>query len=477
MKLYQSRQSLGFFGGILLFLLILILPTSESLSPAALRVAAVATLMAIWWVTEPIPIPITALLPIALFPGFDVMSVHQVTSAYANHIIFLFLGGFIIALCFERWNLHKRIALHVISLVGNSQKRILLGFMLATALLSMWVSNTATTLMMIPVVIAVVKKIDGSGESIFGMTLMLGVAYAASIGGVATLIGTPPNAILAGVLEQQLNIDISFYDWMVFAFPLSCVFLAITWFYLCYLQKKEHIIIKPLDKAVISDELSKLGKITAEEKKILGVFIFVALAWIARGLIDIEFFKQIKDSTIAIFGAILLFIIPAKNRSTRLMDWDTAKKLPWDILLLFGGGFALASGFSETGLTTWIGSQLSFLAGVNILIIILAISLLVIFLTEVTSNTATASLLIPIMVGLSEVMQLPPMYLMATVAISASCAFMLPVATPPNAIVYSSRLVTIQQMARTGFLLNIIGSLLITLFIIKFLPLVFSLYI
>jgi len=201
----------------------------------------------------------------------------------------------------------------------------------------------------------------------------------------------------------------------------------------------------------------------------------VALAWIARGLIDIEFFKQIKDSTIAIFGAILLFIIPAKNRSTRLMDWDTAKKLPWDILLLFGGGFALASGFSETGLTTWIGGQLNFLADVNILFIILAVSLLVIFLTEVTSNTATASLLIPIMVGLSEVMQLPPMYLMATVAISASCAFMLPVATPPNAIVYSSRFVTIQQMAKTGFLLNILGSLLITLFIVRFLPWVFSL--
>ncbi|MCF6236359.1 MAG: DASS family sodium-coupled anion symporter [Gammaproteobacteria bacterium] len=451
------------------------MPTSESLTPAALHVAAIATLMAVWWVTEPVPIPITALIPIALFPTFDVMSVHQVTSNYANHIIFLFLGGFIIALCFERWNLHKRIALYVISIVGNSQKRILLGFMLATALLSMWVSNTATTLMMIPVVVAVIKKIDESGESIFGMTLMLGVAYSASIGGVSTLIGTPPNAILAGVLEQQLNISISFFDWLVFALPLSLIFLALTWVYLCYLQKKEHIHIKPLDKAVIKDELAKLGQITPEEKKILGVFILVALAWIARGLIDIEFFKQIKDSTIAIFGAILLFIIPAKNRSTRLMDWDTAKKLPWDILLLFGGGFALASGFSETGLTTWIGGQLNFLADVNILFIILAVSLLVIFLTEVTSNTATASLLIPIMVGLSEVMQLPPMYLMATVAISASCAFMLPVATPPNAIVYSSRFVTIQQMAKTGFLLNILGSLLITLFIVRFLPWVFSL--
>jgi len=475
MKSYLSRQNLGFFGGILLFLLILVLPKSPSITPEAIRVAAIAALMATWWITEPIPLSVTALLPIALFPTFDVMSVHEVTSAYANNIIFLFLGGFIIALCFERWNLHKRVALYIISVVGNSHNKILLGFMLATALLSMWISNTATTLMMIPVVIAVIKKIDSSGESIFAMTLMLGVAYSASIGGVATLIGTPPNAILAGVLEQQLAISISFFDWLIFAFPLSCVFLLFVWVYLCYLQKKEHIQIELLEKVVIKAEIAKLGKITAEEKKILAVFLLVAFAWIVRGLVDIELFKQIKDSTIAIFGAILLFIIPAKHQTTHLMDWDTAKKLPWDILLLFGGGFALASGFSETGLTTWVGNQLNFLAGVNIIIIIFTVSLLIIFLTEITSNTATASLLIPLMVALSEAMQLPPMYLMATVAISSSCAFMLPVATPPNAIVYSSRFVTIQQMARTGFLLNIVGSILISFFIIQFLPLVFLL--
>ena len=444
------------------------------MNPAALSVAAVAALMATWWITEAIPLPITALLPIALFPILDVMSVSSVTSAYSNHIIFLFLGGFIIALCIERWNLHKRIALYTILMVGNSHKRILLGFMLATALLSMWISNTATALMMLPVAIAVIKKIDDSGESIFGMTLMLGIAYSASIGGVATLIGTPPNAILAGTLEQQLNINISFFDWLIFAFPLSCVFLAIAWIYLGHQQKKEHSLLKSFDKTVIKDELAKLGKLTPEEKKVLFVFSLVAVGWIARGLIDIEFFRQIKDSTIAIIGAILLFMIPAKNGSTRLMDWNTAKKLPWDILLLFGGGFALASGFSETGLTVWIGGQLNFLEGVSILMIILVLSLLVIFLTEVTSNTATASLLIPVMIAVSEALQLPPMYLMATVAISASFAFMLPVATPPNAIVYSSRYVTIQQMARTGFLLNIIGSILITFFILNFLPMVFT---
>ncbi len=444
------------------------------MNPAALSVSAIAALMATWWITEAIPIPITALLPIALFPTLDVMNVNNVTSAYSNHIIFLFLGGFIIALCIERWNLHKRIALQTILIVGSSHKKILLGFMLATACLSMWISNTATTLMMIPIAIAVIKKIDDSRESIFGMTLMLGVAYSASIGGVATLIGTPPNAILAGILEQQLDTSISFFDWLTFALPLSCIFLAIVWIYLSYQQKKEHSSLNTFDKTLIKDELAKLGQLTTEEKKVLIVFFLVAVGWIARGLIDIEIFRQIKDSTIAIIGAILLFMIPAKNGSTRLMDWETTKKLPWDILILFGGGFALASGFSESGLTIWIGSQLNFLEGVNILIIIFALSLLIIFLTEITSNTATASILIPVMIALSEVMQLPPMYLMATVAISASFAFMLPVATPPNAIVYSSRYVTIQQMAKTGFLLNIVGSVLITFFILKFLPLVFS---
>ena len=468
------HQNFGLFLGVVLFFIVIALPLPDSMSQAALYVAAVAVLMATWWITEAIPIPITALLPIALFPLLDVMAVKQVTSAYANHMIFLFLGGFILALCIEKWNLHKRIALYTIYLVGSSRKRLLLGFMLATAFLSMWISNTAATLIMIPVAIAVVKKSSQADGSTFGMILMLGVAYSASIGGVTTLIGTPPNAILAGVLEQQLNITISFFDWLIFALPLSAIFLLIVWAYLSFIGRDKNPSNENLDKNIIIDELKKLGEITSEEKKVLFVFILVAIAWISRGLLDLEIFKQIKDSTIAIIGAILLFIIPAKNNSTRLMDWDTTKKLPWDILLLFGGGFALASGFSQTGLTSWLGNQLAFLEGANIILIVLAVSLLVIFLTEITSNTATASLLIPVMVAISEAMNLPPMLLMATVAIAASCAFMLPVATPPNAIVYSSRYVTIQQMAKTGFVLNIVGSLLITLFITQVFPTFFE---
>jgi len=474
LNLIKMHQNFGLFLGVVLFFIVIALPLPDSMSQAALYVAAVAVLMATWWITEAIPIPITALLPIALFPLLDVMAVKQVTSAYANHMIFLFLGGFILALCIEKWNLHKRIALYTIYLVGSSRKRLLLGFMLATAFLSMWISNTAATLIMIPVAIAVVKKSSQADGSTFGMILMLGVAYSASIGGVTTLIGTPPNAILAGVLEQQLNITISFFDWLIFALPLSAIFLLIVWAYLSFIGRDKNPSNENLDKNIIIDELKKLGEITSEEKKVLFVFILVAIAWISRGLLDLEIFKQIKDSTIAIIGAILLFIIPAKNNSTRLMDWDTTKKLPWDILLLFGGGFALASGFSQTGLTSWLGNQLAFLEGANIILIVLAVSLLVIFLTEITSNTATASLLIPVMVAISEAMNLPPMLLMATVAIAASCAFMLPVATPPNAIVYSSRYVTIQQMAKTGFVLNIVGSLLITLFITQVFPTFFE---
>ena len=472
-KLLHSRQQIGFYSGIVLFLVILLMPQPATMSDAAQCVAAVAALMATWWITEAIPLAVTALLPIVLFPALDVMSVSAATAPYANHIIFLFLGGFLIALSIERWNLHKRIALYTIYLIGHSPKRILLGFILATAFLSMWISNTATALMMLPVALAVIKNIDNSGESIFGMTLMLGIAYAASIGGVATIIGTPPNAILAGVLEQQTGVSISFFDWMVFALPLAAIFLLMAWAYLCILQRKEHIKLESVEHSFIVNELQQLGKITTEEKKVLAVFSLVAIGWITRGFIDIELFKQIKDSTIAIIGAILLFIIPANNNTTRLMDWETAKKLPWDILILFGGGFALALGFSESELTHWLGNQLNFLQGIHTVVIIAVVSLLVIFLTEITSNTATASLLIPLMVALSDTLNLPPMYLMVTVAIAASYAFMLPVATPPNAIVYSSRCVTIQQMARTGFLLNIAGCLLITLFVTQYLPMIF----
>jgi len=472
-------QYRGMLIGLFLFLLLLLIPLPEGMSYQARAVAAIALLMASWWISETIPLAITALLPVILFPIFDVMSVPHVTSAYGNQVIFLFLGGFIIALSIERWNLHKRIALRTIQFLGTSAPRVIMGFMIATAFLSMWISNTATALMMLPVAMAVIGRINqvqdsSTSKNSFATILMLSIAYSASIGGVATLIGTPPNAIFAGIVQQQLQVSISFFDWMIFATPLALIFLIIAWFYFVYILLDRKNNPPSLDRQVIDHEIQQMGPMSIEEKRVFVVFLLVAFSWIFRGMIDLPLLEKINDSVIAIAGAILLFLVPASAKNKRLMDWQTAKNIPWDILILFGGGFALASGFSSSGLTKWIGNELLFLQGIPTIIIVLSLSLLVIFLTEVTSNTATASLLIPIMVALSDALQMPAMYLMATVAIAASYAFMLPVATPPNAIIYSSRRVTIMQMVKAGFYLNLIGSVLITAAIMILMPLVWS---
>lgn len=448
------------------------------MSPAAWKVVAVASLMATWWITEAIPIAATALLPVALFPLLKVMSTKATTSSYANDIVFLFLGGFLIAMAMQKWHLHRRIALHIIKVVGVSPSRIILGFMLATAFLSMWVSNTATTMMMLPIAIAVVSKLtnnDSSGANgytaYFGVALMLGIAYSASIGGVATLIGTPPNAILAGVVEHVYGHRISFAAWMAFGLPLSIVMLALAWFYLTRIAYQvKHQGVTGM-KGVIEKELQQLGAMSRQEQLVALIFAMVAIAWIVRGLLEIKWLDDVSDASIAIVGALLLFIIPANIKKREfLLDWSSAVKLPWDILLLFGGGFALAHGVSESGLTEWIVQQMSILKGANVIIVILVITLAIIFLTEVTSNTATATLVLPLLGALATALDIAPMTLMVPAAIAASYAFMLPVATPPNAIVFSSRYVSIPQMARAGFYMNLVASLLITLFVVVFLP-------
>ena len=472
----NKSQKIGIYLGPIFFLVILLLPTPEGMSESAQIVAATAVLMATWWISEALPFAMTALIPICLFPVFDVMAVNQVSPAYANQIIFLFMSGFIFALCIERWHLHKRIALHTIQSFGFSYQKILLGFMVSTAFLSMWVSNTATTLMMIPIAIAVATRLepDNKSENSFSLSLLLGIAYSASIGGVATLIGTPPNAILAGMLEQQTGISIGFFDWMLFALPLAIVFLFIAWFYLNFMMKKVlGNTAQSKGKEILQQELKKLSPLSREEKLVIGVFSTVCFFWVVRGFIDLELFRNIKDSTIGMLGAILLFVLPAKNGTQRLMDWQTTKKLPWEILILFGGGFALASGFEHTELTQWLALKFSFFQGISLVIIIFTIVLFVIFLTEITSNTATATLLIPLMIALSQSLDVSPLMLATAVAIATSYAFMLPVATPPNAIVFSSGRVPIQKMARTGFWLNVIGSFLITLFVTMLLPLIF----
>jgi sodium-dependent dicarboxylate transporter 2/3/5 len=478
----QQRGLVGLLLGVLLFGLILLLPLPDGMTPQGLRVAAVAVLMAVWWVTEAIPIPATALLPIALFPVLGVLSGSDVTRAYGNHLIYLFLGGFLIAVTMEKWNLHHRIALYTIRLVGVTPQRIVLGFMLATAFLSMWISNTAATMMMVTIAMAVTREIEPDdrhmpGEFWFGTVLMLGIGYAASIGGVATLIGTPPNAIFAGVIEKYYAISIDFLDWMMFALPLSLLMLFVAWFYLTRVLFTRADMHLPGSRALIRECIDRLGPMSRQEKSIAAVFCAVALLWILRGLFQPQELSMVKDSTIAIAGALLLFLIPVNlGKKEFLLDWKTAVTIPWDIIILFGGGFALAQGFSETGLTRWLAEQLTVLQGFNAILIIAAVVLLVVFLTEVTSNTATASLLLPVMGAMATAIGMNPLGLMVAAVVAASFAFMLPVATPPNAIVFSSRYISITQMASAGFRLNLIGVVIITAFVYLLLPLAWGIH-
>ena len=464
----KHRNVVGLLAGPLLFMLLLLSPLPEGMTPQGLRVAAVAVLMAVWWVTEAIPIPATALLPIALFPVLGVLSGSEVTHAYGNHLIYLFLGGFLIAVTMQKWNLHHRIALYTIRLVGVTPQRIVLGFMLATAFLSMWISNTAATMMMVTIAMAVTGEMEHDqrtkpGEFWFGTVLMLGIGYAASVGGVATLIGTPPNAIFAGVVEKTYGISIGFVEWMKFALPLSLVMLFVIWIYLVRVLLSNTEVHLPGSRATIMKQITRLGPMSRQEKTVAAVFCAVAALWILRGLYQPASLAMVKDSTIAMAGAMLLFLIPVDLKKREfLLDWKTAVTIPWDIIILFGGGFALAQGFSESGLTRWLAEQLSVLQGVDAILIVAAVVLLVVFLTEVTSNTATASLLLPVMGALASAIEMNPLGLMVAAVVAASFAFMLPVATPPNAIVFSSRYISIAQMVAAGFRLNLIGVVVIT---------------
>ncbi|MDT8447482.1 MAG: DASS family sodium-coupled anion symporter [bacterium] len=485
---YSRRQLIGLFAGPVVFVLLLLLPVPGGLKPEAYRVMVVAVLMATWWVTEAIPIPATALLPIALFPTLGVMPSNSATSPYANHLIYLFLGGFFIAMTMEKWNLHKRIALYTIRLVGTSPNRIVLGFMLATAFLSMWISNTATAMMMVPIALAVINQaartIQEGGEDIdvrpgkfrFGMALMLGIAYSASIGGVGTIIGTPPNTIMVGVIEKTFGVQVSFAAWMAVGVPLSVVMLVATWYYLTRIAFKIKIKELPGGRELILRQIRELGPMKREEKSILAVFLFVSISWILRGFLHIPDIALMHDSTIAVIGALMLFVIPSNLAQGRfLLDWETAKKVPWDVILLFGGGLSLAHGFAVTGLAQWIGEQLTSISGAPMLVMIFVVVFVTIFLTEITSNTATATMLMPILASTAVAMAIHPYGLMVGAGIAASYAFMLPIATPPNAVVFGSGYVTIPQMAKAGFWVNLAASVLITLFIYFYLPWVWNL--
>ncbi|MEZ4944612.1 MAG: SLC13 family permease [Cyclobacteriaceae bacterium] len=465
-----------------LCILLMLVGGPDDMPASAYAVVACTVWIALWWLTEAVPIAITSLLPILLFSVLGVMSVTSVTDYYSNPIIFLFIGGFIIALAMEKWNLHRRIALSIIQFTGTNQRQILLGFILATGFLSMWISNTATTMLMLPIALSIIDQLvqlftdkSSTASSTFGKALLISIPYSASIGGVATLVGTPTNLIFIESVQQFYGAEVPFDSWFFFAFPLSLILGAFLWWNMSFGAFKLSSVEVTGSKEIISNELVKLGKMKYEEKWILTVFCFVAFAWIFRQLLIQPFFPEVNDTTIAIAGALVLFVVPSKGVAREMiMDWNYAKRLPWAVILLFGGAFALAGSFMETGLTHWIGNKLSLLKGVEPWIIILIVVAVVNYLTELTQNMATCTLMLPILAGLSEAIGVHPFSLMVPMTIASSCAFMLPVATAPNAIVFGSGKLEIKDMVRAGFLLNIFSIILITLFTKYLMPIIWG---
>jgi len=485
MKNLKSNLSLknitGFIIGPLVFFLIIFFFDLEPGKPQVTYTLAIAFLMAVWWITEIIPLSVTSLLPVVLFPLLGVMNGKAVSSTYFNYVIFLFAGGFLVALAMEKWNLHKRIALRILLITGTSPLWLLFGFMLASAFLSMWISNTATVMMMLPIILSIIGQLEEhiGKKNIrgFSVAILLGTAYAASIGGIATLVGTPPNPILVQVMLIMFpkSPDINFFDWFIFAMPITLILFIFVWLFLYLLFKPKTKWVE-LDKNTFRKQYRELGIMSFEEKIILTDFILLAILWLTRSGLEIgstkipgwgSVFKHpeyLNDGTVAIAMALILFLIPSKNRKgKRIMNRKMIGRLPWGILLLFGGGFALASGFKVSGLSEWFGYQLEGAAGQPHMIMVFVVAIGMTFLTELTSNTATTQLILPILAGLSVSLNVHPLLLMLPATISASMAFMLPVATPPNAIVFSSRRISIGTMARTGFILNIVGAIVITL--------------
>ncbi len=473
-RTYRTAQRVGLFAGGAVFALMLALPGPASLPAEGWRAAAVTVLMAVWWMTEAIPIPATALLPLVLFPLLGILEMADAASAYAQDLIFLFMGGFLLAVTMERWGLHRRIALSVMTSVGTSPPRLVLGFMLATAFLSMWISNTATTAMMLPIALAVGDRFrpeQAEDSYPFGIALMLGIAYAASIGGVGTLIGTPPNAVFAAAAEEILGVEIGFLQWAMVGMPLVVIMLPLAWLLLVKVLYPPKV--GDVDgAAVIREERDRLGAPSRGEWTVGVVFILTASAWILRapksfGAVSIpgiqSFAPAVRDSTIAMAAAVALFLIPVSwKKGIFALDWRTARRIPWGVLVLFGGGLSLARAMEQSGLASWIGGAVEALETVPVVVLLAAVGALFVFLTEITSNMATATMAMPVMAGVAGGLGIEPLYLMATAVLGCSMAFMLPVATPPNAIVFSSDYLTIPQMSRAGIWLNLIAIGVIT---------------
>ena len=462
--------------GPLFFIVLHLFGPPASMSNDAYSLILIIIWMGVWWITEAIPIAVTSLLPLVLFPLTGIVDLSSTAASYGHKIIFLFIGGFILALAIEKWKLHKRIALYIIMVIGNDISKIILGFMLATAFLSMWISNTATTVMMLPIGLSIITQLNDNPNTkknenkLFGKALMLSIAFSASIGGVATLIGTPPNLIFASFIQESYGVEISFLQWMKFGLPISILLLFIAWLYLTKIAFKFNNKEFTLGKQEIAIQLKNLGPIKLEEKLVLILFGLTIFCWITRSFLLNIYIPEIDDTIIAIASAILLFIIPSSKKGQKLISWEDAVKLPWGILLLFGGGLAIASGFKTTGLADWIGNQLTLIDALSLFFIIFLIVTIVNFLTEITSNLATTAMLLPIMAPIALSLNINPYMLMVSTTVAASCAFMLPVATAPNALVFGSGYLKIPDMIKAGIWMNLISIIIITIMVYFLLP-------
>ena len=476
----KASKNFGLILGPLMFFVILLFFHPSGLNDQSNAVLAATIWIAIWWIFEALPIAVTALLPIVLFPITGGMDLAQTTASYGHKLIFLIMGGFMIAIAIEKWNLHKRIALNIIYFIGTDLRKIILGFMVATAFLSMWISNTATAVMMLPIGVVIIKQLkdnpntDENENNIFGKALMLAIAYSASIGGIATLIGTPPNLVMAGIVSQVYGYEISFLEWIVFGLPVSMLLLAICWVYLtryAFTFKQDKF---PGGREEILKLKNELGVISYEQKIVGLVFISVGFCRITRSFLLQKIFPALDDAIIAIIFAMILFIINAKSKKDKILEWKEAVKMPWGILLLFGGGMSLAKAFDVSGLAIWIGNQITAFGNFDLFLFLILLVTAINFLTEVTSNVATTAMLLPVIAPIALELDIHPFILMTAAAVAASCAFMLPVATPPNVIVFGSGYLRIPDMVKKGFLLNIISILIIVLMVYYLLPVVWD---
>ncbi len=473
-------KKIGLLLGPLLFLLIYNLPFII-INAEADKVVAIAVWMICWWITETVSISVTALIPLCFFPLLQIMDIKSTASSYGSPIVFLFFGGFVMALALEKVKLHKRIALNIVKITGTTPNKVILGFMFATAFLSMWISNTATTVVMLPIGLSVIDLLkndeDGftQGDKNFALSLMLGIAYAANVGGVATIIGTPPNTVMIGFLEQEYGIDISFLKWMIMGVPFSIMMILLIYFVLVKIVYPNGLGVKNDSKEIIDSQLAKLGKVGPIEQRVLLIFMVTMLLWISRSYMN-EWFPIIKltDAGISMLAAFALFTLPFNfGKHTFILEWNDTKKLPWGILILFGGGLALASALSKAGVIDYIGELVSSNTALSVLMVGSLLIVIMLFMTELMSNVALVAIFTPVIAGIALGLNVNMLHLLIPITMASSCAFMLPMATPPNAIVFASGYIKVHEMAKAGFVLNVLSVLILIAYMTYVIPLVF----